>query len=170
MNQYQPDLVIVDSFHLLRPMAGRRDAGRYERIGTIMDEINQMKLRIGRPIILSTHLSREAGEKGKKGSLENIANSDVVGTHSSVIINVKEWPAHATCRLPLFHPKHARVLDPLKMRDGESEQFAIRYIPPNNFHWIRSADFRRERQRQQGTAEERATLTQWMADGNTDEN
>lgn len=170
VQQYQPDLVVIDSFHLLKPTTGRRDAGRYERIGNVMDEINQMKLRIGRPIILSSHLNRDAGEEGVKGSLENISNSDTIGTHSSVVLNVKAWPAHGVCRIPYFNPRHARVIDPLKMRDGEADQFGILYRPPNNFTWIRSADFRKESERQQGTPEERAARTDYMIHGNDSEN
>jgi replicative DNA helicase len=175
IHEYQPDLVCIDGCYLLQPSSGRRDAGRFEKIGNVFDDINTMKLRTNKPILVTTQMNRAAGDGGKSGSLETLGYSDAIGTHSSIILQIKPWPAFAQCDIPGFRGSAARVIESLKGREGEIPSFPIFYEPPRNFrriprphtfgdNYTPGAIIDREEVRE-GTREQREQQTRWMATG-----
>lgn len=161
VQEFQPDLVVIDGAYLLQPSSGRRDAGRYERVGNVFDDLNAMKLRQNKPIVVTTQMNREAGAKGKSGSLETIGSSDVIGTHSSIVMQIKPWPHFAQCALPNFNPVDARIIETLKGREGPIPPFGVIYRPPQHFERISSAVITRQEVRE-GTRELRENLTNFM--------
>lgn len=176
IHEYQPDLVCIDGCYLLQPSSGRRDAGRFERIGNVFDDINTMKLRTNKPILVTTQMNRQSGEKGKSGSLETLGYSDAIGTHSSIILQIKPWPHWGVCDIPGFNPTASRVIQCLKGREGPIPSFPIHYSPPRSFGRIRPpADFGNTHRPgatidrtevREGTREQREQRTRWMPDGN----
>lgn len=175
IHEYQPDLVCIDGCYLLQPSSGRKDAGRFEKIGNVFDDLNTMKLRTNKPILVTTQMNRQAGEKGKSGSLETLGYSDAIGTHSSIILQIKPWPSWGQCTIPGFNFSAARVIQPLKGREGPLPAFPIFYEPPRKFSRIRpprqfgdeyrpGATIDRNEIRE-GTREDREQRTNWMIDG-----
>ncbi len=161
VQEFQPDVVFIDGVYLLQPSSGRRDAGRYEKVANVFDDINAMKLRTNKAIVVTTQMNREAGHQGKSGSLENLGYSDAIGTHSSIVMQVKPWPHFARCSLPNFNPANARVIESLKGREGPIPPFAITYRPPSRFDRISSAVITRAEARE-GTREQREDMTNFM--------
>lgn len=75
---------------------------------------------------MTTQFNRAAGKKGKDGSLENIAYSDAISTHSSLVISLSEGEAP--------NQKTRRVAQFLKGREGEEGKFGLNYtFAPINF-------------------------------------
>lgn len=164
VHEFQPDIVFIDGVYLLGPTSGRKDAGRFERIANVFDDINAMKLRTNKPIVVTTQMNRESGSQGRGGSLENLGYSDAIGTHSSIVMQIKPWPHWARCSLPNFDPVNARVMESLKGREGPIPPFAIIYRPPQHFERISSAVITREEARE-GTREQREQMTNFMVGG-----
>ena len=123
-----------------------------------------MKLRQNKPIVVTTQMNRDAGAGGKSGSLETLGYSDAIGTHSSIVMQIKPWPHYATCGLPHFVHAEARVIETLKGREGPIPPFGIVYKPPQHFERIHSAVLSREAV-MEGTDEEREAMTLFMAGG-----
>ena len=175
IHEYQPDLVCIDGCYLLQPSSGRRDAGRFEKIGNVFDDLNTMKLRTNKPILVTTQMNRASGEQGKGGSLETLGYSDAIGTHSSIILQIRPWPSWGQCDVPGFRPNDARVIASLKGREGPVPSFPIYYEPPRNFRRIPAprqfgdtytpgAVIDRSQVRE-GTREDREQRSRWMISG-----
>jgi hypothetical protein len=60
-----------------------------------------------------------AGKGGKDGSLETIGYTDAIGTHSSVVVAIKDGPTE--------NPRASRMMDILKGREGEHGSFPINF-------------------------------------------
>jgi hypothetical protein len=161
INEMAPDLVCIDGCYLLQPSSGRKDAGRFERIGNVFDDLNTIKLNIDRPMLVTTQMNRASGEKGKGGSLETMSYSDAIATHSSIILQIKEIPQGMRSRLTNWNANAARLITCLKGREGHVPNFYIRYEPPRLFSRIadRFLDEPQSRGRQ-------ASALHWTANGN----
>jgi replicative DNA helicase len=167
VQEFQPDIVFIDGVYLLQPSSGKREAGRYEKIANVFDDVNAMKLRTNKPIVVTTQMSREAGSQGRSGSLENLGYSDAIGTHSSIVMQIKPWPHWARCDLDNFAPESARIIETLKGREGPIPPFAIYYRPPQHFERIPNAVITRDEARE-GTREEREQMTNFMVGEDSD--
>lgn len=110
IQEYRPDVVYVDGAHMMNP-----DNSRYEqrntRVSYIFDSLNQITIDHSIPVVVTTHLNRAAGSKGKDASLETVAYSDAIGAHSSLVLSVEHGVAP--------FQKTQRVLRFLKGREGE---------------------------------------------------
>jgi replicative DNA helicase len=144
IQEYNPDMVYIDGAYLLRPDTARQ-MGRFERVAEVMDALKKMTITQNRPIFQTSQFARSAGKKGKEGSLENIGFTDAIGTHSSIVLAIKEGraPNQATRRL----------IDVLKGREGEHGRFEVRY----QFAPVSFAEIPRMQQSNQG---ERAKISE----------
>lgn len=125
IQEYRPDIVYVDGMHLMNPDDSRASQ-RNERVSSIMDSLNQLTIDHTIPIICTTHLNRAAGTKGKAASLETVAYSDAIGTHSSLVLSVSDG-------LPP-HQKDQRILKFIKGREGETGSITTNFcFRPMNF-------------------------------------
>jgi len=129
MQEYDPDSVYIDGVYLMKPDASKKNVGRFERVAEVFDELATLKLKANRPIVCTTQFSRQAGKKGKDGSLESIGYTDAIGTHSSVILSVGEGkPPHTTNR---------RLIGLMKGREGESGEFESNFgFAPTDFSQV----------------------------------
>ena len=119
MQEFSPDMTYIDGGYLLKPAMGRKEVGRFERVAEVMDALKKMTITHDRPILQTSQFSRQAGKKGKEGSLETIGFTDAIGTHSSLVAGVKEG------RNP--NPYTRRLIDIMKGREGEHGEFEVRY-------------------------------------------
>lgn len=119
MQEYGPTVVFIDGVYLLRPTAGGRNMNRTERVSEVYDELKGINLDAEVPMILTSQFNRAAGKGGKEGTLETIGYSDVVGTHSSIVVAIKTGPT--------IDPWASREFDFLKGREGESGQIYTRF-------------------------------------------
>lgn len=118
VSEYQPDILYVDGVYLMRPES-TRNMSKLERIPEVFDELKSMTLSQNIPVVCTTQFSRQAGKKGKEGSLENIAYTDAISTHSSLVIGISDAdPPHGSSRKRLTF---------LKGREGEAGVFDINY-------------------------------------------
>lgn len=125
-NEFDPDIIFVDGLYLMKSDNVPRNANRNEKITAVLDDLKKITITHNRPVVATTQFSRQAGKKGKEGSLENIAYTDAIGTHSSIVVGIKEGtPPHQT---------HRRELEFLKGREGESGTVSVNYsFAPINF-------------------------------------
>lgn len=123
--EFDPDIIFIDGVYLLRPSTSR-NMHRLERIAEVLDEVKKMTITQNRPIVTTSQFSRQAGKKGKEGSLETIGFTDAIGMHSSLVFGIKEGaPPHQSSR---------RQIEIMKGREGEHGEFAINYkFTPINF-------------------------------------
>lgn len=136
VDEVQPDIVFVDGSYLLKPSHSRPN-NRNEATAYVFDELKQLTISTNLPWVVNTQFNRQAGARGKDGSLETIAMSDVVGMHSSIVVAVKPGITD--------NPMDSREMDVLKGREGESALFPIHYtFKPTNLNEM--------------TAEERAAV------------
>lgn len=126
VQEYSPDIVYIDGAYLMKPAQRRPNASRIEVVAEVFDSLKQMTLTRRIPVVVTTQLNRMAGKKGKDSSLETIAYSDTIATHSSLVISLQEGEAP--------YQKTRRNLSFLKGREGESGDFPIHYeFTPINF-------------------------------------
>lgn len=145
IQEFQPDCVYVDGVYLLKPDAAKKNVGRFERVAEVFDELATLKLSSNKPIVCTTQFSRQAGKKGKDGSLETIGYTDAIGTHSSIVLSIGEG------RAP--HTVDQRHIEIMKGREGESGAFDTRFgFAPTSFQQV-EAD------------EEDNVNLDWMAEG-----
>lgn len=119
LQEYDPDLVVVDGPHLMKPTNAGRGMSRTERITAVFDELKALTLEVDRPFLVATHLNRVSGKGGADASLENIGYSDAIGTHSSIVTALQFGPT--------TNPRASRWLNFLKGREGEHGKFAINF-------------------------------------------
>ncbi len=155
ISEFRPDILFIDGVYLMRPDV-RKSLTRMERIPEVFDEVKSLTLSKNIPILVTTQYNRQAGKKGKEGSLENIAYSDAISTHSSLIISIQpgETP----------YEKNRRVLSVIKGREGETGDFPINYsFRPMDFSEVELV--RDEEGNIVGDANEaaqQAQTTEWM--------
>jgi replicative DNA helicase len=120
--EYTPDIVLCDGVYLMQPSA-RKSMSKVERASDLFDELKQMTLTQNVPLVVTSQFNRQAGKKGKDGSLENIAYTDAISTHSSIVVAINSHDDGDNKRLLTF----------LKGREGESGAVGINYIftPPD---------------------------------------
>lgn len=118
VSEFRPDALYVDGVYLMRSDSPRA-LSKLDRIPEVFDELKAMTLAQNIPVICTTQFSRQAGKKGKEGSLENIAYTDAISTHSSLVIGINDAdPPHSDTR---------KLLSFLKGREGESGTYPINY-------------------------------------------
>lgn len=109
--EYRPSIVYIDGVYLLQPSNAGRQSSRTERITYVFDELKALNLEMNVPFVVTTQFNRAAGKGGKEGSLETIGYTDAIGTHSSVIVALRDGPTD--------DPRLSRTHDFLKGREGE---------------------------------------------------
>ncbi len=120
VHEFQPDIVFIDGVYLMQSERTARGGNRTDTASSVFDELKQLTLAVDRPVIVTSQYSRQAGKKGKDGSLENVAYTDAISTHSSLVISIGEGPA----------PRQTsqRTLSYLKGREGESAPLVVDYV------------------------------------------
>lgn len=128
IQEIRPSIVFIDSAYLLRPEDFRRNASKWEQQSNVMDDLKRINIQRDIPIVISTQFARSAGKSGRSGGLENIALTDAISTHSSLIYAIRPWERHKNNKINMGEQtKHYRVIDTLKGREGEDAKFAINY-------------------------------------------
>lgn len=117
--EFGPSIVFIDGVYLLKPTDLSKTMNRTERVSAVYDELKALTLEADVPFVCTTQFNRTAGKAGKEGSLENIGFSDAIGTHSSVVVALKDGPTH--------NPKESRTFDFLKGREGETGEVVINF-------------------------------------------
>lgn len=110
IHEMNPDIIYIDGVYLMSTEANKR-SGRYEKAADVFDYLKMMTITHHRPIVVTTKFSKDAGKGGEEGSLENIGYTDTVGTHSSIVMALKEGAAP--------HQTTQRRVVILKGREGE---------------------------------------------------
>lgn len=125
IQEYRPDIVLVDGVHLMNT-DDTRATQQNQRVSSLFDGMNQLTIDHSIPVLGTTHLNRAAGTKGKAASLETVAYSDAIGTHSSIVISVNEGIA--------TKEKTQRQLTIIKGREGEEGTVHTNFtFSPMNF-------------------------------------
>lgn len=125
IQEYRPDIVFIDGVYLMQPDS-KRSMQKIEKVAEVYDNLKQMTLSQNVPVVVTTQFNRQAGKKGKDGSLENIAFTDAISTHSSLVISLNEGNAP--------YEKSRRIAKFLKGREGEIGDFHLHYsFAPMNF-------------------------------------
>jgi len=118
VQELMPDIVFIDGVYLLKPL-NKRASNRTEKVTEVFDDLNDLKVSSKIPFVVTTQFNRVAGKKGKEGSLESVAYSDAISTHSSLILSLQEGSAgrETTSRNAVF----------IKGREGEQGIFSFWY-------------------------------------------
>lgn len=129
IQEFRPDIVFIDGLYLMWPES-KRNMNKSERVSEVLDEVKQITIARNIPVVATTQFNRVAGSKGKEGSLENIAYSDAISTHSSIVVGIQSG-------LP-GREQETRQAILLKGREGEMGVFPYNYgFRPMDFSEIR---------------------------------
>lgn len=119
IHELSPDIIFVDGAYLLRPGTIGKAVPRLERVAEVFDGLKKLTITADRPIVTTSQFSRQAGKRGKEGSLETISFSDAIAMHSSVVFSIKEGaPPNETTR---------REIEIMKGREGEAGKYQTNY-------------------------------------------
>jgi hypothetical protein len=99
----------------------RKSMQKIERVSEVFDDLKRMTIAHSIPVVVTTQFNRMAGKKGKDGSLENIAFTDAISTHSSLVISLSEGEGDAATK------RNQRIATFLKGREGESGRHILNY-------------------------------------------
>jgi replicative DNA helicase len=140
IQEYRPDIVFIDGVYLMQPDS-KRSMQKIEKVSEVFDDLKQMTLAHNLPVVVTTQFNRQAGKKGKDGSLENIAFTDAISTHSSLVVSLSEDPASVRT-LPSGDKQSTRRLATfLKGREGESGIHTLNYsFTPMDFSEVTHID------------------------------
>lgn len=132
IHELSPDIIFIDGAYLMRPDISPKSGSRIERVAEVYDELKKLTITCDRPIITTSQFSRQAGKRGKDGSLESISFSDAIAMHSSIVLSIKEGaPPYERTR---------RDVEVLKGREGESGTFPINYcFSPMNLNQVEAS-------------------------------
>ncbi len=119
VQEFCPDIVYIDGVYLMS-CENKSVRTTTERVSEVFTEGKQLALARNIPLVVTTQYNRVAGKKGKDGSLENIAYSDAISTHSSIILSIQEG-------LP-GRERETRTGVLIKGREGETGQFPYNYL------------------------------------------
>lgn len=124
VQEFRPDAIYIDGAYLLKP-GSTRTMNRIERVTEVFDDLKQIAVAHNLPVIATTQLNRMSGKKGKEASLETVAYTDAVSTHSSIVLSIREGDAP--------YQRTRRILEFLKGREGEFGTVTTHYefSPPN---------------------------------------
>jgi replicative DNA helicase len=118
--QLKPNAVFIDGAYLLQHPDGRLQD--HQRIKANCDALKNLAMELNIQVVCTWQFNREGARKRQpKGGLpgmENIAGSDAIATHSSLILALQEEDGN---------PKtwRSRTVDVLKGRQGETGSFEI---------------------------------------------
>ena len=139
----QPDIVYIDSSYLLRPQKKQgNNANRREIIAAVSEDLKALALEYKIPVVQTMQFNRQAKKDSSKGSsnplaktgTENIAEADVVGQLSSVVIGLATPTKEDS-------EQDFRYMGFLKGREGEQGTWKIRYrFDPVDFDFIEAID------------------------------
>ena len=118
VQEYRPDIVFIDGVYMMQPES-KRGMSKVEKVSEVFDDLKKLTLSNNVPCVVTTQFNRTAGKKGKDGSLENIAFSDAISTHSSIVMSINEGKAP--------NANTQRVVTTLKDREGAGGQYHIHY-------------------------------------------
>jgi len=118
IQEFCPDIVFIDGVYLMAA-ENRNVRTTTERVSEVFTESKQLVLARNVPMVVTTQYNRASGKKGKDGSLENIAYSDAISTHSSIILSIQEGVPG--------RERETRIAALIKGRDGEQGQFPYSY-------------------------------------------
>jgi hypothetical protein len=144
-----PDIVYVDASYLLLPEKKRfGQNSRREQVSDVIGDLRKTSLALDRPFIQSVQFNREAkrdrvrapGQSGEQQeerrspiahlSLEKIAETDVIGQASVIVIGIEKYNA------PFEDVR--RWMGFLKGREGETGYWGVNYsFNPVDFSIIR---------------------------------
>jgi replicative DNA helicase len=151
-HELTPDIIYVDASYLLLPEPGKRFNSRREMVADVIGDMKRLNLSIRRPIVQTLQFNREAvkapvrrtrrdndteatlGGAEREAmqnplshlSIEKIAETDVVGQASSLVLGLEKHPTDPARRYMGF----------LKGREGESGWWNLNYsFNPVDFSW-----------------------------------
>lgn len=156
MQELNPDIVYIDGVYLMRTEKGfGKRQGRYEIATDVFDYLKEMTITHARPIVATTKFNKAAGKKGADATLETIGYTDAAGTHSSIVIGLKEGvePNQDT----------TRQVEIMKGREGEEGIYHTHFcFGPMNFGLVDPNELQQMReQRQQETDGNRLGDADW---------
>jgi archaellum biogenesis ATPase FlaH len=135
LQDFDADLICIDSAHLVRGIGVPNNASRTERYAGALETLKAMSLSWNRPVVITTHFGRAAGKDGTDGSLETIGYTDAIGTLSSAVAGILPGPT--------VDPSESRTIAMLKGRDGESGRVYTHFkFAPTNMEEMTYEDMR----------------------------
>ena len=147
IDQLDPDIIFIDGLYLMKTGSASRNAGRYERVAHVLDDVKEMTIRRNTPIVTTTQFNRIAGKQGASGSLENIGYTDAISTHASIIIAIQDIDEDELPQVNEYLSDtgdssiavdNSKILKTLKGREGEEARLLVRYgFSPIGFGEIR---------------------------------
>lgn len=87
VDQFQPDVIYLDSFYHMDSTRSSKIGVRWQRVATLAEDIKSYAEDIRIPII-ATHQANRLGEKTYGNTLADIADADVIGREADTIIRV----------------------------------------------------------------------------------
>lgn len=118
IHELRPDIVFIDGVYLMSPDSTKAFS-KADKANEVLDSLKHMTIAQHLPIVITSQFNRAAGKKGKDGSLETVAYTDAISTHSSIIVSIQEGIAG-------FEDTTRRIVL-IKGREGEKGEVVVHY-------------------------------------------
>lgn len=111
IHSLSPDAIYIDNAYHLHPSSmGKRGLSRVERAPVIEDELNELALKVNRPIISTAQFAKPpntATKEKRRGDIDTIGLTDAVAQNNAIVIGIHKGPRPRT-----------KVLEVLAAREG----------------------------------------------------
>lgn len=127
-----PDVVLIDGVYLMQPSSGHWGS-KYDKVSTVVDELQPMAHRIQKPILMTTQFNRQL----KKGAL--IGDASQVGYAYEIVQN-------ADVVLAMYRDEDMKdskrmLISIMEHREGEDFTMLIRWdLNEMNFDFVRKVE------------------------------
>jgi hypothetical protein len=83
LEEIEPSICFIDSYNLVKPI--NKNIKRESRSAEVLDELTDLKIKHGIPIIVSGQFNREVGRYDVDADLGNLSQTDVAGFNCSYV-------------------------------------------------------------------------------------
>lgn len=124
--ELHPAVVFVDGIYKMLPSRGAKYRAHWERVMDLFDEVQDLGLETGVPIVGTTQFNRQQTQKGKGGKprqdqagLEDLAFTDAIGMNADVVL--------AALHPDEIRPNKEILLRLLKNREDERKAVTAKF-------------------------------------------
>lgn len=93
VDQFQPDVIYLDSFYHMDSARSEQMTVRWQRVATVAEDVKAYAEDVGLPIV-AVHQANRYGEKTFGNTLADLADADVIAREADLIIRVLKTPGY----------------------------------------------------------------------------
>jgi len=109
VNQFQPDVIYLDSFYHMDSARSEQMTVRWQRVATMAEDVKAYAEDVHLPIV-AVHQANRYGEKTFGNTLADLADADVIAREADLIIRVLKPPGYNELHEEEYEEEFIRML------------------------------------------------------------